>query len=56
MGKRIVFVGAGALGGYVAARVAEISIPAPIQGNMHQVMKRVESGELKQGPSVIEGI
>jgi 2-dehydropantoate 2-reductase len=44
------------INGFIAARGAEIGVAAPTQAKMHQVVKRVESGELKPGPSVIEGI
>jgi 2-dehydropantoate 2-reductase len=44
------------INGFIAARGTEIGVPAPVQAKMHAVVKRVESGEWKQGPSVIDGI
>jgi 2-dehydropantoate 2-reductase len=44
------------INGFIAMRGAEIRVPAPVQAKMHAVVKRIESGELKQSPSVIEGI
>jgi 2-dehydropantoate 2-reductase len=44
------------INGFIAARGAEIGVPAPVQAKMHAVVKRVESGEWKPGPEVIEGI
>ena len=44
------------INGFIAARGAEIRVPAPVQAKMHAVVKRVESGEWKPSPAVIEGI
>lgn len=44
------------INGFIARRGAEIGVPAPVQAKMHAVVKRVESGEWKPGPSVIDGI
>jgi len=44
------------INGFIAARGGEIGVPAPTQAKMHAVVKRVESGEWKPGPAVIEGI
>ena len=44
------------INGFIAARGAEIGVPAPTQAKMHEVVKRVESGRLKPGPGVIDGI
>ena len=44
------------INGFIAARGTEIGVPAPVQAKMHAVVKRVESGEWKPGPAVIDGI
>ena len=44
------------INGFIAARGSDIGVPAPVQAKMHAVVKRVESGEWKPGPSVIDGI
>jgi 2-dehydropantoate 2-reductase len=44
------------INGFIAARGTEIGVPAPVQAKMHAVVKRVETGEWKQSPSVIDGI
>ena len=44
------------INGFIAMRGAEIGVPAPTQARMHEVVKRVESGRLKPGPGVIDGI
>jgi 2-dehydropantoate 2-reductase len=43
------------INGFIAARGTEIGIPAPIQARMHEVVKRVERGEAKPSPALIEG-
>jgi len=44
------------INGYVAARGAEIGVPAPTHDKMNAVVRRVERGELKPSPDVIRGI
>jgi 2-dehydropantoate 2-reductase len=44
------------INGFVAARGAEIRVPAPTHEKMNAVVRRVERGELQPGPGVIQGI
>jgi 2-dehydropantoate 2-reductase len=44
------------INGYVAVRGQEIGVPAPTHAKMHEAVKRVERGEVKASPAVIEGI
>jgi 2-dehydropantoate 2-reductase len=44
------------INGFVAARGAEIGVPAPTHARMNEVVKRVERGELAPSPDVIKGI
>jgi len=44
------------INGYVAARGAEIGVPAPTHARMNEAVKRVERGEVKASPEVIKGI
>ena len=39
------------INGYIAARGAEIGVPAPIHAKMHDAVKRVERGEVKPSPT-----
>jgi 2-dehydropantoate 2-reductase len=43
------------INGFIAACGTEIGISTPIQARMHEVVKRVERGEVKPGPALIEG-
>jgi 2-dehydropantoate 2-reductase len=43
------------INGYIAARGAEIGIPAPIHVKMHEAVKRVESGAAGPSPELIAG-
>jgi 2-dehydropantoate 2-reductase len=43
------------INGYVAARGAEIGVPAPTHARMNEVVKRVERGEAKPSPELIAG-
>jgi len=43
------------INGYVAARGAEIGVPAPTHVKMNEVVKRVERGEVKPSPDLIAG-
>jgi 2-dehydropantoate 2-reductase len=44
------------INGYVAARGAEIGVPAPTHAKMNEIVKRVERGELRASPDNIRGI
>jgi len=44
------------INGFVAARGREVGVPAPVQARMHEVVRRVERGELQASPAVIDGI
>ena len=44
------------LNGYVAARGAEIGVPAPTHAKMNEVVRRVERGELRPSPENISGM
>jgi 2-dehydropantoate 2-reductase len=44
------------INGYVAARGAEIGVPAPTHAKMNEIVKRVERGELRASPDNISGI
>jgi 2-dehydropantoate 2-reductase len=43
------------INGYVAARGAEIGVPAPLHARMNELVKRVERGEVKPSPELISG-
>ena len=43
------------INGFVAMRGQEIGVPAPTHAKMHEAVKRVERGESKPGPAMIEG-
>ena len=43
------------INGYVAARGAEIGVPAPTHARMNEAVKRVERGEAKPSPELIAG-
>jgi len=43
------------INGYIAARGAEIGVPAPIHAKMHDAVKRVERGEVKPSPDLVAG-
>jgi 2-dehydropantoate 2-reductase len=43
------------INGFVAMRGQEIGVPAPTHAKMHEAVKRVERGEVKASPAVIEG-
>jgi 2-dehydropantoate 2-reductase len=43
------------INGYVAARGAEIGVPAPLHARMNELVKRVERGEVKPSPDLISG-
>lgn len=43
------------INGFVAARGTEIGVPAPTHAKMHEAVKRVERGEAKPSPALIEG-
>jgi 2-dehydropantoate 2-reductase len=43
------------INGYVAARGAEIGVPAPVNARMNELVKRVERGEIEPSPALIEG-
>jgi len=43
------------INGFIAARGAEIRVPAPTHTKMHDVVKRVERGEAKPSPELIAG-
>lgn len=43
------------INGYVAARGAEIGVPAPTHARMHEAVRRVERGEVAPSPELIAG-
>jgi len=43
------------INGYVAARGAEIGVPAPTHARMNEAVRRVERGELRPTPELIAG-
>jgi 2-dehydropantoate 2-reductase len=43
------------INGYVAARGAEIGVPAPTHAKMDEAVKRVERGVVKPSPELIAG-
>ncbi|HEX9687404.1 MAG TPA: 2-dehydropantoate 2-reductase [Burkholderiales bacterium] len=43
------------INGYVAARGADIRVPAPTHARMNEAVKRVERGEVKPSPQVVAG-
>ena len=43
------------INGYVAARGAEIGVPAPTHARMNEAVKRVERGEARPSPQLIAG-
>ena len=43
------------INGYIAARGAEIDVPAPTHAKMHEAVKRVERGEVKPSPDLVAG-
>lgn len=43
------------INGFVAARGAEIGVPAPMHAKMNEAVKRVERGEVKPSPELIAG-
>ena len=43
------------INGFIAARGAEIRVPAPIHARMHDAVKRVERGEAKPSPDLVAG-
>lgn len=44
-----------AMNGVIAAKGAEIGVPAPSHAKLTQIVTRVERGELKPSPSLLEG-
>lgn len=44
------------INGLVAARGAEIGVPAPLHGRINELVRRVERGELRPGPELIRGL
>ena len=43
------------INGYVAARGAEIGVPAPLHAKINELVKRVERAEVKPSPELISG-
>jgi 2-dehydropantoate 2-reductase len=43
------------INGYIAARGAEIGVPAPTHARMNEAVKRVERGEAEPSPELIAG-
>jgi 2-dehydropantoate 2-reductase len=43
------------INGLVAARGAEIGVPAPLHARMNEAVKRVERGEAVASPAVVAG-
>ena len=43
------------INGYVAARGAEIGVPAPMHARMNAAVRQVERGEVKASPELIAG-
>ncbi len=50
MDKRIVIVGAGAVGGYVVREGEKVGLQARANERLVEIVKRVERGELAQDP------
>ncbi len=44
------------INGFVAAKGAEICVPAPIHAKINELVKKVERGEIKPGPEHVEGL
>lgn len=44
------------INGFVAARGAEIRVPAPIHAKINELVKKVERGEIKPGPEHVQGL